>query len=86
MPIYCYRAMEDEKPCDYCREIFEVTQKMSEPALEVCPQCGAKIERIITSVYAYTDHGKEFLKDKNLKKMGFTKLVKEEKGRYRKVT
>jgi len=86
MPVYCYRAEEEEKSCEHCRKIFEVTQKMSDPSLEVCPKCGAKIERIITSVYSYTDRTKDMMKDKNLKKMGFTKLVKEEKGKYRNVT
>jgi putative FmdB family regulatory protein len=86
MPIYCYRAVEKEKGCEQCRGIFEVAQKMSESALAQCSKCGLPIERIITSVYAYTDHTKEMLSDKNLKAKGFTKLVKEEKGVYRKVT
>ncbi len=88
MPTYCYRKEDDEKGCDYCTEIFEIVQKMSEEAIKLCPRCGSKIERIIVphSVYFYTDREKQMLSDKNLSRMGFTKLVREEKGVYRKTT
>lgn len=88
MPIYCYRKEDDEKGCDYCSDVFEIRQKMSEDALKVCPKCNSKIERIIRpyGVYFYTDKEKQMLSDKNLSRMGFTKLVREEKGVYRKTT
>jgi putative FmdB family regulatory protein len=41
--IYEYR-------CKNCEHIFEVMQKMSDPAPEACEKCGAKgVERIISS-------------------------------------
>jgi putative FmdB family regulatory protein len=86
MPIYCYRAVEKEKGCEHCREVFEVTQKMSDAAIEKCPQCSLPVERIVTSFSTYYNRTKEMLSNKNLKEKGFTKLVKEEKGVYRKVT
>ena len=85
MPIYCYRADDRENACDHCRETFEIVQKMSEEALTRCPQCGAVIGRIVTTFYSHTNKTKEMLSDKNLKEKGFTKLVREEKGVYRKV-
>ena len=88
MPTYCYRKEDNESGCDYCRDIFEIIQKMSDEALKNCPKCGSKVERIIVpyGVYFYTDRQKQMLSDKNLSRMGFTKYVREEKGVYRKTT
>ena len=37
-----------EYKCAKCGEVFEATQKMSDAALEKCPQCGGPVERIIS--------------------------------------
>jgi putative FmdB family regulatory protein len=43
MPFYEYR-------CDACGHEFEAMQKMSEPALSDCPQCGAaKLTKLISA-------------------------------------
>ena len=47
MPTYGYRAADPEKSCDYCRSIFEVTQKITEPALTLCPHCKNPIFRVL---------------------------------------
>lgn len=85
MPIYCYRAVDVENACDTCRESYEIKQKFDEPALTVCPQCGEKMEKLIVPFFSYTSK-KDLLSNKKLSQMGFTKLVKEEPGKYRKVT
>jgi putative FmdB family regulatory protein len=36
-----------EYECTQCGHHFEVFQRMSDPKLEICPQCGGKIERLI---------------------------------------
>ena len=61
---------------------------MSDEPLKECPECGCEIERIIApyGVYFYTDREKQMLSDKNLSRMGFTKLVREDKGVYRRTT
>ena len=41
MPAYEYR-------CDSCEVRFEVRQKMSERALETCPECGGHVRRLIS--------------------------------------
>ena len=41
MPAYEYR-------CDACETHFERRQKMSDPALESCPQCGGHVKRLIS--------------------------------------
>ena len=47
MPIYGYRAADPEKSCDYCRSGFEVTQKITEPALTLCSHCKNPIFRVL---------------------------------------
>ena len=41
MPIY-------ESRCDACHEEFEVTQKITEPALTACPKCDGPVEKLIS--------------------------------------
>ena len=41
MPIYEYR-------CKSCKKDFEVLQKITEPPLAKCPQCGKKVKRLIS--------------------------------------
>ncbi|MCP5513941.1 MAG: zinc ribbon domain-containing protein [Spirochaetales bacterium] len=40
MPTYDYE-------CKSCGKIFEVFQKMSDAPLEVCPECGKKVKRLV---------------------------------------
>ncbi len=41
MPAYEYQ-------CDACEGHFEQRQKMSEQAVETCPQCGGHVKRLIS--------------------------------------
>jgi putative FmdB family regulatory protein len=41
MPIYEYR-------CDKCGKEFEEWQKFSDPAVDVCSDCGGKARRLIS--------------------------------------
>lgn len=43
MPTYVYR-------CDSCEHQFEIFQKMSDDPLDTCPNCSAKIRRVIHPV------------------------------------
>lgn len=86
MPTYEYVTTDPGHACEHCREPFEVRQTMRDPALKKCPQCGGPVERLISRCAVNTRSEKSMLSDKNLKEKGFTKLVKEDTGRYRKVT
>lgn len=87
MPTYEYRAKDNTKACDTCRERFEVQQAMSEEPLSACPNCGNAVERLISlCAVSTTQSTKSMLSDKNLKSKGFTKLVNEGGGRFRKTT
>ncbi len=86
MPIYEYQAKEKGRSCAQCKSRFEVRQSMADEPLKACPKCGAPVERVIASVGIST-HGfsKRLLTDKSLKKHGFTKLVNEGGGKFRKI-
>lgn len=53
MPTYQYK-------CTTCEHKFEELQKISAPALEKCPECGEKIERIITGGAGFVLKGSGF--------------------------
>lgn len=85
MPTYEYRAKDQGAACDHCRERFEVLQLMSDDPLSACPQCGNPVERVISLCSVSTAQStKSMLSDKNLKQKGFTKLVNEGEGKFRK--
>ena len=86
MPIYEYCTADPKRACEHCRRAFEVRQAMRDEALKKCPECGGPVERLISRCAVNTRSQKSMLSDKNLKEKGFTKLVKEDAGRYRKVT
>jgi putative FmdB family regulatory protein len=85
MPTYEYRAKDHSRSCRHCTESFEVHQAMSAPPLTTCPVCGAAVERIISLFSVSTRQStRSLLSDKNLKRHGFTKLVNEGEGKFRK--
>jgi len=87
MPTYEYRAAQADKACDYCRDRFEAQQSMTDEPLAACPQCGNPVERVISLCAVSTSQSvKSMLADKNLREKGFTKLVNEGEGRFRRTT
>ncbi len=81
MPIYEYQATE-ETSCSYCRNGFELLQKLADPPMAYCPQCKHSIRRVI-SAPSLTKPDVS-LERSNLEKHGFTRYQKAEKGVYEK--
>ena len=84
MPSYEYEHLEESgEPGAVCARgrIFEIEQRISEPALTACPDCGRAVKRLISLPYIRTPKT-----DSDLKSMGFTKLVKRDQGVYENVT
>lgn len=85
MPLYRYQVVTD----DDSGEIIEIVQAMSDAPLTEHPETGAPIRRIFTTPNApktWTGQNmKANLSDKNLDRMGFTKYVKSDNGKYEKV-
>jgi putative FmdB family regulatory protein len=48
MPMYEYEAISPGRKCQKCTPIFEVIQRLSEPPLATCPECGGEIRRKIS--------------------------------------
>ena len=60
-------------------------QQMSEAPLAKCPHCGARVERVVSLCSVSTGQSdKAKTSDANLKRHGFTKLVNEGEGKFRK--
>ena len=85
MPTYVYVAVKPDESCPYCKDGFEAKQRMSDPPLKQCPRCNHDIRRAITPVGISTRKStRSLLGDDNLKRHGFTKLVNEGDGKFRK--
>ena len=82
MPIYVYEAAEGETGCGKCRSPFEVTQSIRDARLETCPDCGAKVIRVIQAPGLM--HSKTDLHYR-ARRAGFKCLKKVEKGEYEKI-
>lgn len=85
-PIYEYRAAKGENGCPHCADGFEVRQSLSAPRLKTCSECGCAVAKVLSPVGINTalSSVRANLSDSNLKKHGFTKLVNEGGGRFRK--
>jgi hypothetical protein len=83
MPIYVYEVITDD---DDPGQVFEVEQRMSEPALTKHPTTGQPVRRVIQPPNLpsrYTSmHEKSKLSNKNLDRLGFTKYEKTGDGSY----
>lgn len=80
MPFYRY---EHEQPgeCAQGHE-FELMQSMKDDKLTVCPACAQAVVRLIPRSVSYSSPKGAA----ELKNMGFTKLVRRDKGVYENVT
>lgn len=78
MPIYEYE--HEGRGCKRGKR-FEIVQSIASAKLQKCPDCGQAIKRLISLVAINTPKT-----NSDLKNLGFTKLVKKDKGVYENVT
>ncbi len=81
MPIREYQVQAPDRGCAQCRRPFEQFERLSQPPLAKCPQCGAPVARLI-SVPAVGASRSGF--DARAKAGGFHKLKKLGHGEYEK--
>ena len=83
MPTYVYEVITDDPEGG---QIFEVQQRMSEPALTKHPISGLPVRRVIqvpNVAGKYTErHEKKMLNNDNLARLGFTKYERTGDGEY----
>ncbi|MFZ0450565.1 MAG: zinc ribbon domain-containing protein [Desulfatiglandaceae bacterium] len=48
MPIYEYETRHPGRGCKSCKSRFEVIQNVAEMPLSVCPDCGARVKKVIS--------------------------------------
>lgn len=82
MPLYVYEAVDAAKSCDKCRSGFEISQRLADPKLETCPDCGSPVLRVIQAPglgHSQTDlHYRA-------KRAGFHTLKKVDNGTFEKL-
>ncbi len=81
MPIYEYEARHAKRRCDHCGNGFEVLQRMSDPPLTTCPQCGSPVVRRISTPSLGRSQASF---DDRAQQAGFHKLKRLGKGEYEK--
>jgi putative FmdB family regulatory protein len=85
MPIYEYQAEDTAQACPHCARPFEFRHGMHDPPLAACPNCGRPVRRVVSPCRIDTRPSvRSQLSDKNLKRLGFSKLVNEGGGQFRK--
>jgi putative FmdB family regulatory protein len=73
MPIYEYE-------CDNCHKVIEVTQRITEPPLEICPECQGHLQKLISRSSFQLKGSGWFASDyKKGKADGITDPIKREK-------
>ncbi len=82
VPIYEY-IHAGGSGCPLCRGRFTRLQKISDPSLQHCPECGSPVKRLISppNVVSGKTH---MLKESSIEKAGFTQYKKIGKGVYEK--
>lgn len=78
MAVYEYEHVK--KACGLGK-VFEMEHPISDDALKKCPDCGGALRRLISRTFVSTP-----TTNSDLKSMGFTKLVRRDKGVYENVT
>ncbi len=72
MPTYEYQ-------CQKCNYRFEEFQKITEPAIEKCPKCGGRVERLLGTGAGFLFKGSGFYIT-DYRSSEYKKKEKEEKG------
>jgi putative FmdB family regulatory protein len=78
MPIYEYEHLT--KPCKMGK-VFDLQQSLSDEPVKTCPHCGEPVQKIVSKINISCPRS-----DRELRDLGFTKLVKRDDGVYENVT
>ena len=86
MPMYEYELV---LPDGSGGEVFEIMQRMADAPLTTHPETGEACRRVLSAPHAprmWTDaHAKAATSDGSLERKGFTKYVKGDNGKYKKL-
>lgn len=82
MPIYEYAA-STERTCATCRNGFDRLQRLADPPLSACPECGASVHRVLSAPQVVAGQA-HVLRESHVAKHGFTQYRRVGKGKYEK--
>jgi putative FmdB family regulatory protein len=83
VPIYEYAPVGGG--CTRCAGRFERLERLSDPPLGACPDCGLAVRRVVSAA-AVVAGGAHRLGEQHLARHGFTQYRKVGKGKYEKTT
>jgi putative FmdB family regulatory protein len=78
MPVYEY---EHQKKACKMGKVFDWRQSLTDDPLKTCPHCGDPVQKIVSRINISFPKSNRELRD-----LGFTKLVKRDDGVYENVT
>jgi len=78
MPIYEYEHLK--KPCKL-GSVFDLQQSLTDNPIKTCPHCREPVQKIVSKINISCPKSNRELRD-----LGFTKLVKRDDGVYENVT
>lgn len=78
MPIYEYEHLK--KTCKIGK-VFDLQQSLADNPVKTCPHCGEPVQKIVSKINISCPKSNRELRD-----LGFTKLVKRDDGVYENVT
>jgi putative FmdB family regulatory protein len=78
MPVYEY---EHQKKACKLGKVFDLQQSLIDEPLKKCPHCGEPVQKIVSRINVSVPKSNRELRD-----LGFTKLVKRDDGIYENVT
>ncbi len=78
MPIYEYEHLK--KPCKL-GGVFDLQQSLTDDPIKTCPHCREPVQKIVSKINISCPKS-----NRELRELGFTKLVKRDDGVYENVT
>jgi putative FmdB family regulatory protein len=78
MPIYEYEHLK--KPCKL-GSVFDLQQSLTDDPIKTCPHCREPVHKIVSKINISCPKS-----NRELRELGFTKLVKRDDGVYENVT
>jgi len=83
MPIYQYIA--EHAGCSRCASGIELLQRLSDPVLDICPDCHSPVHRVISAPQVVSGQS-HLTTESHAGKHGFTQYKRAGKGIYEKTT
>jgi predicted nucleic acid-binding Zn ribbon protein len=84
MPIYEYKHTDSFS--GDCKETQEYFHGIQADVYTECPKCKQPVRKVISMPARHAESMKDKMSDKNLSRLGFSKYVKSDDGKYEKAS